>query len=436
MIDPNIALSYRPTDLGIDTPTQVMTSTQQLSNLQQVGKMEQAQTTGLTQENDARALQMKTAAATNAAIAANAKPDANGNVVIDHAGVVKTLSQNGMGLAAQQYQDAQTKRDQDLAKLTGDQLTNAAKQHQMIESALGSVIGLKDPAARQKAWDEQVKFAYDNKLAAKGTLSPTPPDDATLQTMLWSSMDGQQQIQERLAQQNAASAEKRADAAETKSDAYMDYVTGKNQPKQAVFTKQYDKDNHPIMQGPDGKLYVDTSVTGAPYTDSTTGKDRKVTPDAMLADRRANEKDYETQAGAEIKARQEAQALQTALSDGRGYVDEKGKYKSFSSMKRTDGQDLTDDDKAAYVQDMKQRLAVSQNAIETAVSNKNNAMQRNGVTPQVSTQQAINAYRGQGAQQKPPANVIAQMQVGKVTTFKNGQKWMKNQDGSVKQVTQ
>lgn len=187
------------------------------------------------------------------------------------------------------------------------------------------------------------------------------------------------------------------------------------------------------------------------------------TSNASMADQRANQMRYEQNAKAEGTYRGTRDALHSALQAGNVYVDKSGKVTPFASMHDAMGGELSSDAIASLKNDMNTRMNATEALLEQAVADKNDAMLRNGQEPGVSTDTAIKAYR-QGLQggkptgttmtlpgtpaapqgsgkpqagaQQPPTAIVSQMQVGKVTTFRNGQKWLKNADGSVQQITQ
>lgn len=401
MIDPNIALSYRSPE--IQDPLTVQTRQANLKSIANQQQLQQAQLTGMNQENAARDVQMRTAAALNQALAENTSTSPDGSIQVNHAGVVNALNQGGFGAAAQQYQDAQAKRDEALTKLSGDKLALAGQQHDLMIQGLGNVLGVTDPAQRTALWSQEVKRAQAAGIPEAQSLNPAAvPDDPTLQSMLITSKEGRQMIQTRLAQQQADTAAQREKDNAKRVDAYYEWMMRRGDVNRYRFTNQYDKDNHPIiLDTQDGSVLVDKTVTGAPWATTGAGGGRQLTPDASLANQRANKADYEKNAAAELTARQQRDGLDAALQSGKAYLDKNGRLTPFSSMKDADGNPISADTIAAYQAEMRQRRAVLETAIEQAVANKNNAMQANGVTPQVSTQQAIAGYRGQA--QKPAA---------------------------------
>ena len=118
---------------------------------------------------------------------------------------------------------------------------------------------------------------------------------------------------------------------------------------------------------------MDTTVTGSP--DSVGAKSakaaRQLTPDAALANQSKNQTDYERNGNAELQQRQERDTLDAALSNGKVYVDAKGKITPFSTMKQPAGLDadgnavqgtkpLSPEDVNAMKEEMRQRRAVAQ----------------------------------------------------------------------------
>ncbi len=403
MIDPNIALSFRPTNLGIDTPTQAMTANQQLTNLQNTGQLQQAELKTVAQEQQQRQMQLDAANALNSAIAQNTKTAPDGTIYTDHEGVLRSLSAAGQGTAAIEYQSqlaGMRKAQLDMQKLQDGIVADHASH---IGALANSILGIQDPAAQAVAYQQGRLMALRNNWAQPNEL----PDQwneqtkAGLQMIAQGAMTVQDQYKAKYGEERvqayqgladarraqAQAADDRAKAAELKANqGNWSYVGTRN--GQAVYLNKTDGSER---------------VGGKIDDDPNAAKGTKVTADASLADRRANEKDYETNAAAETKAAQEKSALETALTNGKVYVDAKGTITPFSKMKDANGDPIGDDDIAALKQEMQNRLAIAQKSIETAVANKNNAMQRNGVKPQVSTEQAIQAYRGGATPTSNPA---------------------------------
>jgi hypothetical protein len=100
--------------------------------------------------------------------------------------------------------------------------------------------------------------------------------------------------------------------------------------------------------------------------------------------------DYQRLTKEESEIDQQRLAIGTALKSGQHYVDKNGTLKKFDAA-------ATDEEKAAQLEDMKNRFAAVTKRREEVVAEKNDAMQRYGATPQVSTQQAVQAIRD-GAQ--------------------------------------
>ncbi len=351
------------------------------------------------QDIAANDLQVKQNAALNAAIQSSTTKNDDGSLKIDHDAVQKKMTAAGFGAAGEKWATAQKENDLKISQMTLDQQETAGKVQQQIAGTLSAVRSITDPAQRQAAWTQKRQQAIQTMGANPASIPEQVPNDDALGALEASALDAHARIQLRIQKQQADTAaaneknnQVRADAADKRADAYQEKVLDSMDRDRYQFAGYSDKQGHPIiLDRKTGKTMVNPDVT---MDMSSTSKDRQVTPDAILADRRANQKDYENNSAAEIKARQDVQALTAAIGNGKVYVDPKGSVKPFSAMKQSDGTALSSDDIAAYQQEMKQRLDVAKSAIETAVANKNNAMQRNGVTPQVSTQDAINAYRG------------------------------------------
>lgn len=148
--------------------------------------------------------------------------------------------------------------------------------------------------------------------------------------------------------------------------------------------------------------------------------------------------DYQKSSKEESELQQESLALGTALKTGQHYVDKNGNLKKFDPA-------VTDEEKAAQLEDMRNRLGVVQNRLQQVVADKNGAMNRyadlsgnNNARPQVSTAAAQAGYRaGVGTQQPKallPPKAAQQLKRGIVTTFRNGQRWTLDANGQPAQV--
>lgn len=114
--------------------------------------------------------------------------------------------------------------------------------------------------------------------------------------------------------------------------------------------------------------------------------EKQVTPDAALASRNKALEDYQKSSKEESDLEQQTLALGTALKSGQHYVDKNGTLKRFDPS-------ATPEEIAAQQDSMRGDLAMKQKRLMEVIAEKNDAMQRYGPTPQVSTAQAQAAIR-------------------------------------------
>lgn len=139
------------------------------------------------------------------------------------------------------------------------------------------------------------------------------------------------------------------------------------------------------------------------------GAGRQLTPDAILATRNKALEDYQKAGKEESGLEQESLALGTALKSGQHYVDKNGNLKRFDPA-------ATPEEVAAQQDDMRNRLTTVQKRIQEVIAEKNDAMQRYGTKPQVSTQQAQQAIQsGMAPQQGGAAPAKTSRQGGQPT---------------------
>lgn len=114
------------------------------------------------------------------------------------------------------------------------------------------------------------------------------------------------------------------------------------------------------------------------------GADRQLTPDAALNAREKAIKDYQEATKEESELNSQRLRLGTALRSGQHYVitNEKG----GSTLKPLLG--MTDDEKAGQQSDMRNQFQAASNRLKQVISQKNDALNRAGATPGVSTADA------------------------------------------------
>lgn len=244
MIDPQIALSYRPTNLGIETPVQVQAQQQQLSNLRTTGAYEQQRVENVSLENQQAQRTQAAQAKLNQALQANTTKDpVTGAPQINYDAVVNHMNEAGYGreaLAFRQNVTALKEGDARLAQIQ-DQIKNDHNNH--AAALLNTVIDAPE-GARPQVYQRSIAIAQQLWPDAVKQLPAqyTPEILPALQAMRDSATTVEQQIANKREQQNAdtsaarekdyadlsKAAQKRADAEQTRADAYYDWMSGRN----------------------------------------------------------------------------------------------------------------------------------------------------------------------------------------------------------------
>jgi hypothetical protein len=119
-----------------------------------------------------------------------------------------------------------------------------------------------------------------------------------------------------------------------------------------------------------------TDRFGNPNDPNAPGK--QLTPDAILTARNKALEEYQKSSKEESQLEQDTLALGTALKSGQHYIDRNGNLKRFDPA-------ATPEEIAAQQDSMRSVLAAKQKRIQQVIADKNDAMQRYGTKPQVST---------------------------------------------------
>lgn len=395
MIDPNIALAYRSPQ--VPDPLEVAQQAQSLQNMRTQNQLGQQQIQAVQQENQIR----------NQAIQDDqnfrkmyAQSMTNGTQMTDDQ-ILSTLgAQRGAQFLEHRNQATETRmriketqgklaeQEADYAGGIAYALLKSAdpKTGLIPAEAVGNAVQQAHRDGYEQEAQQFTQFAQQNPQQLPALLNQLV-EKSPKQRALAASDQRAQAAEERAryAEQNALTNQKRAEDAEARAE------QGK------VVQSRDTRNGHALYYN---NVTGAETVGGPVDMDASGGKGKAVTPDAALADRRANQKDYEQNAKGEITYRQTRDTLDSAIQNGKVYVYPNGRTVPFSSMKTADGNSLSQDDVNAYIADMKQRRDAAETGIEQSVTSKNDAMQRNGVKPQVSTQDAINAYRGNSEQPK------------------------------------
>jgi hypothetical protein len=126
------------------------------------------------------------------------------------------------------------------------------------------------------------------------------------------------------------------------------------------------------------------------------GSGKQLTPDALLGARQKAIADYQKASREEAELNQDRVAIGTALKSGQHYVDKNGNLKKFDPT-------ATDEEKAAIQDNMRGLFEQKTNRLKQVISEKNDAMNRYGTAPQVSTEQATAALGQPGGKSAKPA---------------------------------
>lgn len=401
MIDPNIILQSQ-------TPMQLQGQALNLQQMNQnlaIGRQnmdlgdQRLQSGALDIQQQQQAASDR--AALQQAIQASTSTGPDGKPFIDHDNVYKTLASTGHGLIADKYKTEITTLDEQVNRLDLTKLQLANEKTQTALGALGAVIQA-PPEQKQAVWTQALQRHLQDGTIKPGQYPEQVPDDATVQSMMFQSMIPAQQIQIRLQSLAAQAAAKRADAAETRAEAYQQAVLDRDNNGRYLDTKAVSRDGHPIsLDRKTGKYTVDPNVSVSLADVGGNGGGRQLTPNASAVEQRANQNDYERSATAEQAALTQRNQIGRALQQGNAYVDGKGVVKPFSQMKNAAGDPLSAQDISALQDQMRGRYQDATKAATQANAQKNAAMRRNGVQPQVNEQQFQQAMTG--AQAQPPA---------------------------------
>jgi hypothetical protein len=201
MIDPSIALSYRP-QVQPENPLDIYGKAMSLQSMANNQKIQQ-------QDIAANDLQVRQNSALNASIQAATTKNDDGNVSIDQAAVQKRMSDLGFGAAGQKWAAAQKETDLKISNLSLEHQVAVANTQKMLAGTLSSVRSTTDPAQRQALWTQKRNEAIQNFKLDPKSIPEQVPDDASLATMEDTALDAHQRIQLRISKQQADTAGQR-----------------------------------------------------------------------------------------------------------------------------------------------------------------------------------------------------------------------------------
>jgi hypothetical protein len=351
MIDPQIALSYRPTNLGIETPVQVQAQQQQLSNLRTTGAYEQQRVENVSLQNQEAQRAQAAQAKLNQALQANTiKDPVTGAPQINYDAVVNHMNEAGYGREALAFKtnvnalkesDAKLQQIQEEIK-TGHNNHAAALLNTVIDSPEGvrPQVYERSIAIAQQLWPDAVK-----QFPAQYTPEILP----ALQAMRDSATTVEQQItnkrQQQIADTSAAheqnygdyvkSLDKKADAEQKKADAYYDYMTGRNAAADKITNERirHDKATEGIGETNADANVIRANKVGTGRAASTAASEREAYQDRKTLD------------GLNQKRSMIGDAL--AIADGEEYVDPNTKKIAAQEMNGTIRKELTNQIKNA-----------------------------------------------------------------------------------------
>jgi hypothetical protein len=401
-IDPRIALSYQ--NAQVPDPIDVRTRAANLKTIANQQQIQQGDITALGQENQARQKALDDQKAIDAAISQNTSADPVTQApIINHNGVVSTLTRGGQGALALKYQAGVTSLQQadTTLKEAQDKLRSDHIAH--LGATSGAVLDA-DPSAQPFVYQRALK-----QWIAAGDLKPGelpdqwgPEAQGHLTVLRKSAMTAAQQSTEKYNQGRIDAAEERANAAviaaERRANSKRFEVKGVNADGYAV-----------VLDNETGKLSIDKSIAGFRGVEPGSAEERERHDRQMegAASRRGDQADARnSQADARIDRQDQAQvdSLQTqeatlhktrlqlgkALKDGY-FVDRTGKASTF-------------EDEGSQRSDMQARYEAASDELPKVIAQKNAALIRQGKTPKVSTAQATAALApGSGAAQPQAA---------------------------------
>jgi hypothetical protein len=426
MIDPNILLQSKP--VNIETPLEAQGQVQQVQNLRNLGQIQQGtiamqpgELTAQSQENQGRAIALHGQQMLNDAMASSVTRDKNGNVVFDKDAIASKLAAGNAGAQIPAVMESLTKIDQANATLQ-ETKARAANYQQELATAQRDYLGTGALAVKDMGYDPHAAVSFvahalaaknidqdtANSVTQKILANPTPQNVQSLvDPLIGQSPKAQEEIRKRAVEANA---EARTRVLEDREQDYQDSISGRNQGNWVQSKEPRDGQ----------ALYYNTKTgeekVGGPV--DTPEKTRGgLTANAQGVQARANEK--EATEAAKTEAAQDAirDGIGNALRQGDVYYNPKGETLSFDKQIPRLSKDESDDEYKAraapiiqsLTREMDLRGAAATTQANAATARKNNAILKNGGTPDVSTEQAI-AKRGDwgGKAAAPPVEAAPQ----------------------------
>jgi hypothetical protein len=399
MIDPSIALSYKPVQIA-----NPLDSLQQAQNIKQMAE----NTRAVTLENAERQRAQAAQAALNDALKANSKPDPMTQApVIDYDGVGNMLTKQGFGkeaLALKQHVSAMKEADLNLQKLN-DEMRQSHAAH--VSSLLGTVLDAPEaarPAIYLRVLDQAQKANYikPGEMPAQYT----PDMDPQLSAMRDQALSVQGQYNNKFNEARIGAAETTAQAAVERAAAAQKHWDDMQKFYEDKLKQMQDKIDHPDSQKTDLIDGHGNPLSYNPKTDTykvhsevkgvqrpgdenpdAPGKGRQQTPDNLANQQKANQADYERSANEEGRLRTLRAQLATAIRSGKYSVQtlSNGTTKVVPYASGQNGNEMAPEAVEAAKANMIALYNSTSTRLKQVTANKNDAMQRNNVQPGVPT---------------------------------------------------
>jgi hypothetical protein len=387
MIHPEIALGYKP----VEAPDMAQAQAKGLSlrNLAMQGQLQQQQLANEKLVAQQHQMALDAAKATNDALQRNTMTGADGSVSINHEGVVQTLTRAGQGQAAMAYQRSHAALQEQLTKSNNEQLTGMGRAHEILGGYIGSVISAA-PEQKQGAWTLVRNRAITEKLATAQEIPEAVPDDATLTTMRLSMMDGKAQIEAAQRERATKASEAQATIAQQRADDQRSYndqrlLLQKDTDDRLATTAERASRHQSTLEN-QGERRLGLEERRVVNEENRVGP----TGTASLADKARNVAEVDRITKEEASLNTLRSRLGAAMKAGTYYLNTAGNSVAYDA----DGNKLTEDGIAAKKSDMRKRYDETTARLKVLVSQKNDAITRNGGTPQVSADQAAAALDG------------------------------------------
>lgn len=369
MIDPNIALAYKPVE--VQDPLEVAARQASLKTIANQQQLQQAQLTGVNQENQQRQQQMtddqQFRQLFNQSMQSG-QPVSTGQIM-QTLGPVRGSAYQKSVLETQKTQaemkelsDKHATAEADFAGSLGYQIQQAGYSPQSVAAAVQQAHA----AGYEQEAQQFAQVATQTPSAIKGVVDG-----------LVSKSPKQQEI----ANARETSQARTSEAATAQDRLDWQQQNGQQQRDQAAANAAEAARHNKVTEGQGSQRIVISQDREGRLADGTGGSGQSVTANT-------NENIYDQSSKAEVQYSQQRSQIGSALKSGTVYVDQSGKATPFAQMKTADGSALGASDISAMQDQMRARYQAASKGMVDAIAAKNNAMMRNRQTPGVSTAQA------------------------------------------------